>query len=199
MNVLWPLILSLVITIWWNSFTMKTQSITKIKSQTKKDIIKCIWWFIPVHKNEYVSLKRACNVTISYTYPPLVTQPKSQIVAFRLKRVPNRYIGNVIYVKLICIIAGVTFDILVAMYHIHGLHAMPWMQLSYATALYSPVQTSEYGRLHIASPVSRIYLVSIPWWCKDVVQFCRGNGADASQNIYFPKLNALNVCLIGVQ
>ena len=29
--------------------------------------------------------------------------------------------------------------ILAAMYHIHGLHAMPWMPLSYATGLNSPV------------------------------------------------------------
>ena len=59
-------------------------------------------------ENKYVSLKCACNFTISYTYPPLATKPKPQIVAFRIKCVPNRYIGNVIYVKLIYIIAGVT-------------------------------------------------------------------------------------------
>ena len=89
---------------------MKTQSIKKkIKSQTKKDMIKCIWWFIPVYKNKHVRLKCACNFTISYTYPPLATQPTPQIVAFRIKCVPNMYIGNVIYVKLIYIIAGVTW------------------------------------------------------------------------------------------
>ena len=50
-------------------------------------------------KIKYETLKYACYLTISYTYPPLTTQPKSQIVAFRIKRVPNGYIGNVIYVK----------------------------------------------------------------------------------------------------
>ena len=44
---------------------------------------------------------------ISYTYSPLITKPKSQIVAFKIKRVHIKYIGNVIYVKLIYIIAGI--------------------------------------------------------------------------------------------
>ena len=61
-----------------------------------------------VYKNKYVSLECACNFMISYTYPPLITKPISQIVAFKIKRVHIKYIGNVIYVKLIYIIAGIT-------------------------------------------------------------------------------------------
>ena len=61
-----------------------------------------------VYQSKYVSLEYACNFMISYTYFPLITWPKSQIVAFRIKRVYIKYIGNVIYVKLIYIIAGFT-------------------------------------------------------------------------------------------
>ena len=39
-----PPILSLITNIWGNSFTMKTKSSIRIKFNTQKDIIKCIWW-----------------------------------------------------------------------------------------------------------------------------------------------------------
>ena len=81
-----------------------------------------------------------------------------------------------------------------AMYHMHGLYAMQWMQLSYATALNSPVPTSENGRLYISSPVPLTHLVYIPWWCKNLaraVHVCRGNGVDAVQNIHFPRIECI--------
>ena len=87
-----------------------------------------------------------------------------------------------------------TSRVLAAMYHIHDLHVMPWMPLSYTTALNSPALTSEHERLYIASPVSLTHLVSIPWWCKDLARVMHvyiGTSVDAAQNISLPKLNAL--------
>ena len=80
-----------------------------------------------------------------------------------------------------------TSRVLAAIYHIHGLHAMPWMPLSYATALNSPAWTSVHERLYIVSPVSLAHLVSIPWWCKDlarVMHVCIGTSVDAAQQYW---------------